>query len=72
VSIDLDRDVFVRIYDLSGRLVRQLTLYVSDPGHYSVVWDGTTTEGVTAPSGVYLYAVDFGDGVLVGKMLISR
>jgi Ca-activated chloride channel family protein len=72
VSIDLDRDVFVRIYDLSGRLVRQLTLYVDDPGRYSVLWDGTTTEGVTAPSGVYLYAVDFGDAVLVGKMLMAR
>jgi Ca-activated chloride channel family protein len=70
VGLDLGRIVFVRIYDLAGRLVRQLTVSVTSAGAYSVEWDGTSSSGDRVHSGVYLYAVDFGDAVLVGKMLM--
>lgn len=70
VATDLHGPVFVRIYDVRGRLVTQLTVTVTGPGAYHVVWDGTYADGTRASSGAYLYTIDLGDGLLVGKMLM--
>jgi len=70
VAIDLHGPAYVRIYDVMGRLVTQLEVMVRGPGVYAVTWDGTYADGTRASSGTYLYAVDFGDAVLVDKMLM--
>jgi flagellar hook assembly protein FlgD len=53
-------------------MVRLLAVHVHGPGSYSVEWDGTDLEGNQAASGVYFYSVDFGDAVLVHKMLMLK
>jgi flagellar hook assembly protein FlgD len=44
----------VRVYDLSGRLVRTLVDEVRPAGFQTVVWDGFDANGQAAASGVYL------------------
>jgi len=43
----------IEIYDLAGRLVRQLIDLHPGDGDRSVSWDGTNDQGVSVPSGVY-------------------
>ncbi|MFN8179615.1 MAG: FG-GAP-like repeat-containing protein [bacterium] len=43
----------VRIFDVAGRLVRELAHGAHDPGSYRMSWDGRDTEGKSVASGVY-------------------
>ena len=61
-AVDRTRELAVSVYDLRGRLVVELVQAVFETGRHEVVWDGTATDGRTAPSGVYLVRL-FGDGV---------
>lgn len=50
--------VRVTIFNAAGRLIRTLVDERFDEGRYSAVWDGTTDNGNSAPSGVYFYRVE--------------
>ncbi len=50
----------VGIYDVSGRLVRQLQNGVMNAGVHSVVWSGTTTIGMQAHPGIYFVRLSNG------------
>ncbi len=43
------------IYDIAGRLVKNLINERMDAGEHSVVWDGTNSAGLAVSSGVYFY-----------------
>jgi 1,4-alpha-glucan branching enzyme len=45
----------LRIYDVSGRLVRSLVDDTVDGGMHEVLWDGTNNRGDRTASGVYFY-----------------
>ncbi|NQV50388.1 MAG: VWA domain-containing protein [Candidatus Marinimicrobia bacterium] len=68
----LHRDVTIMIYNSLGQLVKILTRSVSGPGMYEVFWDGTLQNGELAPSGVYVYLIDFGSAILGGKMIMVK
>jgi flagellar hook assembly protein FlgD len=59
-SISARGRVRLKIYDVSGRLVRTLVDRVQDPvaTGYEVTWDGTRNAGGRAGSGVYFYELD--------------
>lgn len=46
-------EVRMRIYDVRGRLVRDLVSEFKRPGHHSVVWDGVDRHGNGVASGIY-------------------
>ncbi|MFO8145026.1 MAG: T9SS type A sorting domain-containing protein [Candidatus Syntrophosphaera sp.] len=46
------------VYDLRGRKIRVLADDELTAAEHSVVWDGKTTEGKTAPSGVYILKLE--------------
>ncbi|MEK7476697.1 MAG: hypothetical protein AAB152_13835 [Candidatus Coatesbacteria bacterium] len=48
----------VRIYTVSGSLVRELTHVV----HHRIVWDGRTDGGAAAAPGLYLYVIELPGG----------
>jgi hypothetical protein len=56
VHFELAREgrVVVRVYDLSGRLIRTLADGMRPAGTQAVAWDGIDSEGRSASSGVYL------------------
>ena len=53
--------VALRIYDISGRLVRSLTAgTVQDAGRYSLDWDGRDDAGVATATGLYFSRLEAG------------
>ena len=60
----------IRVYDVSGRLVRNLVEGPVDPGSYETVWDGLTDSGENAASGVYFLRMEAGEGT--GRFRASR
>lgn len=50
----------IAVYDISGKLVRNLVNEVKAPGTYIVEWDGTDSRGVPVASGVYLASLRSG------------
>jgi len=45
--------VSIRVFDLSGRMVRTLMNRPMAPGAYTLRWDGTNDQGAEVASGVY-------------------
>ena len=55
-QIPVKTSVSLKVYDVTGRLVRTLTRAQSlEPGVYTVEWDGRSDRGLRVPSGVYFY-----------------
>ena len=52
--MDDDGPLEVAIYDLSGRLMRQLAeQHSTTTGQYEIAWDGMDEQGMRVPPGVY-------------------
>ncbi|MBD3237315.1 MAG: hypothetical protein GF330_11465 [Candidatus Eisenbacteria bacterium] len=67
-----DRDCEIRIYTLSGDLVRTLR---HDPGAYrrgTVRWNMLSRNGQEISSGVYLYAATCGERTKLGRFTVVR
>ncbi|UCD05557.1 MAG: T9SS type A sorting domain-containing protein [candidate division WOR-3 bacterium] len=68
-----DRDVTLKIYDISGKLVRDLSVHVSINGHrLSVRWDGTDDAGRNLPGGIYFSCLKDKTGSHFGKLIMMR
>jgi len=50
--------VAIRIYDVSGRLVRTLVDQRVEPGRHEAVWNGRNDRGEPVGSGVYFCTMD--------------
>jgi flagellar hook assembly protein FlgD len=50
--------VSLRIYDVSGRLVRKLVDGRQTAGQKQVIWSGTDDRGRSVTSGVYFYRLE--------------
>lgn len=51
-------DVSLRIYDITGKLVRTLMNEEKEAGYHSVIWDGNDEQGAAIHSGVYFYKIE--------------
>jgi flagellar hook assembly protein FlgD len=51
--------VSVKIFDISGRIIRQFETDITDSS-IPVRWDGNTAGGLEAPSGLYLVKIKTG------------
>jgi len=65
------------MYDMMGRLVRELDLGWKDAGYYldrskTAYWDGRNDLGEEVSSGVYFYQVEAGRFSEVRRMVILR
>jgi len=64
--------VSLRIYDVSGRLVRVLFEGSLPPGHHQAEWDGRDDSGVGVAGGVYFYRLTSPDLCAEGKLVRLR
>ena len=64
--------VTLKIYDVSGRLIRALVSGTLEPGIYNESWDGTDDRGHGVASGVYFYSLRAGSFTDRKKMVIMR
>ena len=72
-----DVDVVIRIYDVSGKLVRILDLGHKPAGFYTAkskaaYWDGKNEAGEPVASGVYLYTIQAREFMATKKMIIAK
>jgi len=72
-----DACVTIKIYDVSGKLVRTLDLGYKPAGFYtdkdkSAYWDGRNEIGEKVSSGIYFYTIQAGDFTATRKMVIQK
>jgi hypothetical protein len=74
VSLDLPQAAFVRaaVYDLGGRLVRDIVSRAFEPGPHEVSWDGTDVSGRSAPTGIYFVSIAAGSDRFVLRIVRLR
>jgi hypothetical protein len=60
------------VYDVHGRLVRELVAGVLPPGAHRLHWDGRSQAGVEMASGVYLYRLEAGQRSQTRRMILVR
>lgn len=53
IPVGSDVPIFLGVYDLNGRLVRELVRNRQSPGQYSITWNGTDDDGRLLSAGVY-------------------
>ena len=56
-ELNLDAEVRVKIFTLSGRLIRTLEFPNARPGFNMLAWDGRDADGDELANGVYLYKI---------------
>jgi hypothetical protein len=64
--------ISLRVYDVHGRVVRDLADQTAEIGEYMFQWDGTDSEGRALPSGVYYYRAKIGAFEKTMKLLRIR
>ena len=64
--------VTLKIYDVSGRLVRTLADGVRDAGAYSIPWDGRNNIGSEVASGIYFYKMETAGFLATKKLVLLR
>jgi hypothetical protein len=64
--------VSLAIYDVSGRLVRQLVDQEREAGSYLIRWDGKSASGQKASSGVYFIRMRAGNFEATRRLVVAR
>ncbi|MFA6391163.1 MAG: FlgD immunoglobulin-like domain containing protein [Patescibacteria group bacterium] len=64
--------VSLRIYNLRGALVRELTTGSCLPGFYKIQWDGTDTQGLQVATGVYFVRLVTNHETFSRKLLLVK
>ena len=70
-------EVVIRIYNVTGQLVRTLDLGLLGPGFYlghskAAYWNGLNSAGEDVASGIYFYQLRAGDFSSTRRMLIVK
>jgi len=64
--------VTLAVYDVNGRLVRNLVARRFEAGRHEVVWDGKDGNGRAVASGAYVYRLTAKHGVVTKRMVLLR
>ena len=64
--------VTLRVFDVSGRLVRTLLGETHPAGNHAVAWDATDDRGRPVSSGVYLYRLDARGATATKRLVLLR
>ena len=72
VSKQISGTIFLRIFNSLGQLVKVIEVDLNGQGIYEVAWNGLFQSGQVAPSGMYIYTIDFGNTLLSGKMILMK
>jgi len=71
---DLTEDAFVSItiYDMMGRVVKNLLNNHQTSGYKTIQWDATNYQGQPVSTGVYLYSIEAGEFRQTKKMVLLK
>jgi uncharacterized delta-60 repeat protein len=71
--LDDNPEYDIGIYDITGRLVANLSAQIAVVDHeLSVRWDGCTEKGKRLPGGVYFVRIRNSDYIVINKLLLVR
>ncbi|MBN2413984.1 CotH kinase family protein [candidate division KSB1 bacterium] len=72
IQYELDKPAFtfISIYNLLGQKVRTLIDGCYTTGKHSVIWNGTSDNGLPCPSGIYTYQIRVGNRSIMRKMVL--
>jgi hypothetical protein len=71
-SLPQEGSTSLAIYDVTGRVVRNLFDGPAPSGTTQIMWDGLNDVGERASSGVYFYSIRYEDLVLASKITLLR
>ncbi len=74
ISYDLpvETRVSLKVYNLSGQLVKTLVAGKEQAGYKQVSWDGRSENGTRTASGVYFYRLEAGSFAATKKLVVVR
>ena len=65
-------NVFLEIFDITGRTVKSLVQHFQQAGAYRTAWNGKNDANKVVSSGIYLYRLQVNNKILTRKMLLVR
>lgn len=68
-QLPMKGNVTLRVYDLSGRLVRLLLSGEQGSGYYEVAWDGSNGNGIKVSRGIYFVRLEVGEYTETKKII---
>ena len=71
-SVRVPGEVKLRIYDVTGRVLRTLVDGWRGTGAYREMWDGKRDDGTAVASGVYFYRLETNGFTATHKMVLMR
>jgi hypothetical protein len=71
-ALDTPGPACVRIYNLSGQLVRTLVDETKEAGAYTTKWDGHDSQGRRTANGIYFYRLNASGRSITRKMVVLR
>ncbi|MBU0529651.1 T9SS type A sorting domain-containing protein, partial [bacterium] len=74
ITFDLseDTDVKILIYDMAGRLIRELVNQPMNVGTKTISWDSKDNLGQSVSGGIYFYKLQAGDFTQTKKMVLMK
>lgn len=71
-SINSPDEVSIRIYDVSGQLIKEIIENRNQSGEYQVIWDGKNNFGESVSSGTYFYQLVIDNHSEAKKMILLK
>ena len=65
-------NVRLEIFNIRGEKVQSLVNGYFNAGYWTAVWDGKNDDGLSVPSGMYMYRMITGTGIQVKNMLLLK
>ena len=65
-------DVRIRIYDISGKLVKELLNKNLLPGSYHLAWNAMDSNNREVSSGIYYLKIIYGDNHQIMQMILIK
>ena len=71
-SIDSPEKISIKIYNVSGQLIKEINREHNQAGKYEVIWDGKNNFGQKVSSGAYFYQLTAGNYTEAKKMILLK
>jgi Zn-dependent metalloprotease len=71
-SLPHESNVSIKIYNISGSLVKTLVKDNRPAGVYNVAWNGDNEDGLRVSSGVYIYRIEAGSFTQTRRMVMLK
>ena len=71
-SLSEETNVKLSVYDLTGKIIKEIVNTQMQIGNHNIVWDGTSTDGVKVGAGVYLYKLQTDNFSESKKMILLK